>query len=154
MAIHERDTFDTTTDQPAWPDPHDDGAFTAGCPECDLTRGLLSVQAEIRLAVRDLWISGWHPDELVDEVGRRAASFDARELIVHALVDEDAQRSAQARTEAWTQAVTFLATASGVVEVAPGWVGRWILQSDDPDAATNVLLDVLDILNDMRLTAA
>lgn len=152
MAIHERDLFDTYTDQPAWPHPHDEGAFTTGCPECDATRAVLSIQVELRLAVRDLWIYGWAPSELADEIRRRTASVDARDLIIHALVDEDAERSEQAKTEEWTQAVAFLAAASAVSGVAPGWVARWILQRDDPDAAQAVLFDVLDVLQDMRLS--
>ena len=154
MAIHERDLFDLSDDQPAWPHPHDDGAFTTSCPECDATRAVLSIQVELRLAVRDLWISGWAPTELADEIRRRTDSIDARDLIVHALVDEDAERSEQAKTTEWTQAVTFLAAAAAVEGVARGWVARWILQRDDRDAAQAVLFDVLDELQDMRLSAA
>jgi hypothetical protein len=66
MAIHERDPFDTSADQPDWPDPHDDHEFTAGCPECDATRAVLSIEIELRLAVRDLWIAGWTPVDLTD----------------------------------------------------------------------------------------
>lgn len=152
MATHERDIFDTSTNQAGWPHPDDDGAFTANCPECEATRAVLSIQIELRLAIRDLWIAGWEPTELADEIGRRTASVNGRDLIVHALVDEDAKRSEQAKTEQWTQEVTFLAAAAGVEEVALGWVARWILQSDDSDAAQSVVLDVLDVLQDMRLS--
>lgn len=151
MAFHERDLFDMSADQPAWPHPHDEGAFTASCPECDTARAILSNQVELRLAVRDLWVSGWAPTALADEIRHRTDSIDARDLIIHALVDEDAERSEQARTKEWTQAVIFLAAASAVERVAPGWVARWILQSDDCDAAQAVLFDVLQ---DMRLSVA
>lgn len=154
MAIHERDLFDTSTEQPAWPHPHDDGAFSAGCPECDATRAVLSIEAELRLGVRSLWIVGWEPAELVDEVRRRVSSIEARDLIVHALVDDDAGRSEKARTQEWTRAVTFLANASAVEGVETGWVARWVFERNDRDAACAVLLDVLDALVDMRLAVA
>lgn len=108
----------------------------------------------LRLAVRDLWISGWAPTALADEIRRRTNSIDARDLIVHALVEEDAERSEQAKTEEWTQAVTFLAAASGVESVEIGWVMRWIVERADRDAAQEVLFDVLDALQDMRLSVA
>ena len=154
MAIHDRDLFGRSADQPAWPHPHDEGAFTAGCPECDATRVVLSIQVELRLGVRDLWISGWAPAELADEIRRRTGSIDARDLIIHALLDEDAERSEQAKTEEWAQAVTFLAAASAVEGVTTGWVARWILHRDDREAARAVVVDVLDALEDMRLSAA
>jgi hypothetical protein len=154
MAIHERDLFGTSADQPAWPHPHDDEAFTTGCTECDAARAILSIEAELRLGIRDLWISGWSPSEIADEVRRRTGSIDARDLVIHALLGEDAVRSDQAKTEEWTQAVAFLAAASGVEAVAVGWIARWIVERDDSDTAQTVLLDVLDVLHDMRRAVA
>jgi hypothetical protein len=149
MAIHERDPFSTSADQPAWPHPHDDHAFTVGCPGCDTTRAILSIEIELRLAVRDLWIAGWAPADLVDEVRRRTGSIDARDLVVHALLDENARRSEQAMTEEWTRALTFLAATSGVEPVTTGWVARWFIGRADCDAAEAVLFDVLDALEDL-----
>jgi hypothetical protein len=150
MAIHERDLFDTSTDHAGW--RHPDDAFRADCPGCEAIHAVLSIQVELRLAVRDLWIAGWAPTELADDIRRQTASVDARDLIVHALVDEDTQRSEQARTERWTQEVTFLAAAAGVEEVASGWVAQWVLDRDDSVAALRVACDVLDVLQDMRLS--
>ena len=112
------------------------------------------IEAGFSLAVRDLWVSGWTPADLADEVRRRTGSIEARELIVRVLLDEDARRSEQARTEEWTQAVTFLAAASAVEAVATGWVARWILLQRDDRAAARAVLDVLDVLEDMRRSAA
>jgi len=154
MAIHERDLFSTSADQPAWPDPDDDHEFTAGCPGCDATRAILSMEIELRLAVRDLWVLGWSPTDLADEIRRRTDSVDARDLVVHALLDDDARRSEQAKTDEWTRAVTMLAAAAAVEPVTTGWVARWIISRDDPDAASAVLLDVLDALVDLLRNAA
>ncbi len=154
MAIHERDPFDTSADQPAWPDPHDDHEFTAGCPECDATRAVLSIEIELRLAVRDLWIAGWTPVDLTDEVRRRTDSIDARDLVVHALLDEDAHRSDQARTDEWSDALTFLAAAAAVEPVTTGWIVRWIGGRDDCASASAVLVDVFDALDDLRRQVA
>jgi hypothetical protein len=151
MATHERDLFDTSIDHAGWRHPDDD-AFTADCPGCEAIHAVLSIQVELRLAIRDLWIAGWAPTELADEIRHRTGSAGARDLIVHALVDEDAKRSEQAKTEQWTQEVTFLAAAAGVEKVALGWVAGWILHRDDSDAALAVVLDVLDVLQDMRLS--
>ena len=153
MTIHERHLFGTSADQPAWPHPHDEGAFTSGCPECDAVRAILAIEIELRLAVRDLWISGWTPNELANEIRRRTGSVDARDLVVHALVDEHAARSEQAKTEEWTEAVVFLAAASAVKEVEAGWIARWVARRNDRDAAQAVL-DVHDVLREMQMAAA
>jgi len=153
MAIHERDLFSTSADQPAWPHPHDEGAFTTGCRECDATRAILAIETDLRLGVRDLWISGWTPNELANEVRRRTGSIDARDLVVHALADEHAARSEQAKTEDWTEAVVFLAAASGIEEVETGWIARWVARRNDRDAAQTVL-DVLHVLRDMQMATA
>ncbi|MEP1125428.1 MAG: hypothetical protein ABJH68_16200 [Ilumatobacter sp.] len=148
MAIHERDLFDTSTDQPAWPHPHDESAFTTGCPECDFTRMVLSIQRELRLTVRDLWISGWTPNGLADEIRRRIGT-GARDLVIHALLDENETRSDQAKAEDWTRQVACLATEAGVDDCDTGWVARWTFRQKDRTVAGIVLFDALDALHDL-----
>lgn len=150
MAIHERDLYDTSDHAPAWPHPHDDGVFTAGCPDCDVTRAILAVEIELRLAVRDLWIAGWTLSDLADEMRRRTGSAGARDLIIHASLAEDAQWADQAKTDAWTRELGVLTAASGATEATPGWVARWMMDRTDRDAAQELVLDVIDELGDAR----
>ena len=48
----------------------------------------------------------------------------------------------------------MLAAAAAVEPVTTGWIARWIIGRDDREAATEVLLDVLDALDDLQRQVA
>ncbi|MEP2372312.1 hypothetical protein [Ilumatobacter sp.] len=109
---------------------------------------VLSIQRELRLTVRDLWISGWTPNGLADEIRRRIGT-GARDLVIHALLDENETRSDQAKAEDWTRQVACLATEAGVDDCDTGWVARWTFRQKDRTVAGIVLFDALDALHDL-----
>lgn len=148
MASEERDLFDIDDDRP-WPSPHHHWRFTSGCPECDATRFMLTAEYDLRTASLDLWVAGWTPGELIDEVRRVTGRPLAADLTALALIVDDSHRSPQARPDKWIAEIGMLRTTTGFDDVHPGWLARWAVTQSEPSVASSTVLAVVRVLDDL-----
>jgi hypothetical protein len=158
MAIHERyiDDPDDHHGASPWPNPCDDSEFTPGCPGCDAARIMLALEAELRMCSLDLWVAGWTPTDLLDEVRSASGSTGARDFMVQVLLVDDSHRSEQARNTPWNDAIASLRAMTGQTDVSAGWLGRWLLNhettsSTERDVAMT-LETMLDLLEPLATT--
>ena len=114
------------------------------CADCDAIAAayVLSLERDLLKLSVDLWIAGWQPEELVDEVRRSTDSDRACRVAAHLLIVDDSRRSAQDRTARWCEGIAALHDANDVSDVATGWVIRWATAQADPHMAARCLDDV------------
>lgn len=159
MALHERNIHADDNDdhsQPPWPSPDDHTMFTEGCPECEAARSSLTMEQDLRDCSLRLWVAGWSPIELLDEVVRTTGLSNARNFMVQVLLVDDSHRSEQARTQEWTDRIVALRAMTGIDDVGPGWFIRWVVAnrfSVESECIANGTLRTLYDLLDPRIAA-
>lgn len=97
------------------------------CPGCRMLVELFEVEAALRDCSLRLWVAGWSPIELLDEVVRVTGLAGSRDFVVQVLLVDDSHRSEQARTPQWTSRITALRAMTAIDDVSLGWLGRWIV---------------------------
>lgn len=158
MALHQRDinADDDDQSQPPWPSPDDHHWFTDGCPECEAARSSLMMEQDLRDCSLRLWVAGWSPIELLDEVVRTTGLANARDFMVQVLLVDDSHRSDQARTREWTDRVVALRAMTGIDDVSSGWFIRWVVANQfsvEAECIANGTLRTLYDLLDPRIAA-
>lgn len=153
MALHERNTHadDGDRNQPPWPSTDDHHMFTAGCPECEMARAALLMEEDLRDCSLRLWVAGWSPIELLDEVVRTTGLAKSRDFMVQVLLVDDSHRSDQARPSAWIDRITALRAMSGIDDVSVGWFIRWVFANqcsvESECIANGTIATLHDLLN-------
>ncbi|BAN03917.1 hypothetical protein [Ilumatobacter coccineus] len=158
MALHERDIHADDDDpaQPPWSAPIDHDVFTDGCPACEAARAAISMEFDLRQCSLRLWVAGWSPIELLDEVVRTTGLARSRDFMVQVLLVDDSHRSDQARTPEWTARIDALRAMTGISDVADGWFVRWAVAnrcSVESECIANGTLRTLYDLLDPQVAA-
>lgn len=153
MALHERNIHadDDDQSQPPWPSPDDHHMFTDGCPDCEMARASLVMEQDLRECSLRLWVAGWSPIELLDEVVRTTGLTKSRDFMVQVLLVDDSHRSDQARPREWTDRITALQAMSGIDDVSIGWFIRWVFANqfsiESECIANGTIATLYDLLN-------
>ncbi len=95
---------------------------------------------------RECWFAGWSPSRLLREVRRHGSSVAVNAVVVRVLLADDAARSRQARDTLWCHEMTILRATTGVSDVGPGWLGRWLDRQPDVGRSVALVVEVAELL--------
>lgn len=110
-----------------------------GCPACDLFAREQVMRLEIdmvRLSL-ELWVAGWSPSELIDEVRSATGLTRSIGLVAQIVLVDDSHRSEQARPPMWSTEIEQLRARTGISDDAAGWLARWIAANACADQASH-----------------